>query len=180
MASKKKDAAPRVAGIIIQTAEMESPIGRIGVAVARGKLVMLRVHPEWRDIHDWLGRRFGPVAFDRTRDPAGLIETLQAYFRGRLDAIDPIAVETGGTPFQERVWEELRRIPIGTTRTYSELARIVGRPRAIRAVGAANATNHIAIVVPCHRVIGADGRLVGYGPGLPAKEWLLRHEGALL
>ena len=82
-----------------------------------------------------------------------------------------------GTPFQIAVWEELYRIPYGETRTYAEIARLIGRPAAVRAVGAANGANPVAIIVPCHRVIGTNGTLTGYGGGLPTKAWLLAMEG---
>ena len=82
------------------------------------------------------------------------------------------------TPFQQRVWSELREIPVGATRSYADIARGVGRPTATRAVGAANGRNPIAVIVPCHRVIGANGTLTGYGGGLERKRWLLAHEGA--
>lgn len=97
---------------------------------------------------------------------------LAAYFRGELTEFDlPLAPE--GTTFQRKVWEELRQIPYGTTVSYGEVARRLGRPRACRAVGLANGRNPIPIVVPCHRVIGADGSLTGYGGGLDRKRALL-------
>jgi methylated-DNA-[protein]-cysteine S-methyltransferase len=102
-------------------------------------------------------------------------EQLDAYFAGELEAFDlPLAPE--GTDFQRRVWAELERIPFGETISYSTLADRLGNPRAVRAVGLANGRNPISIVVPCHRVIGADGTLVGYGGGLENKRWLLEHE----
>lgn len=167
-------------GTIVQVAETDSPVGRIGVAVLRGRLALLHFAPDWKTITRQLEARLGPVALDRVRDPGGVLDRLGRYFAGALDALDKIEVDTGGTDFQRKVWNELRRIPVGQTRSYSEIARTIGRPRAVRAVGATNAANPIAIVIPCHRAIGADGRLVGYGGGLPAKEWLLRHEGALI
>jgi methylated-DNA-[protein]-cysteine S-methyltransferase len=100
---------------------------------------------------------------------------LDAYFAGELSEFDlPLAPH--GTPFQRRVWDELARIPFGETTSYSELARRLGDPKLVRAVGLANGRNPIAIVIPCHRVIGADGSLVGYGGGLDRKRWLLDHE----
>jgi methylated-DNA-[protein]-cysteine S-methyltransferase len=106
-------------------------------------------------------------------------EQLQAYFAGELLDFDlPLGLQ--GTPFQRRVWEALRRIPYGTTASYIDIARRIGRPTAPRAVGAANGRNPIAIIVPCHRVIGADGTLTGYGGGLDRKRWLLRHESDVL
>jgi methylated-DNA-[protein]-cysteine S-methyltransferase len=102
-----------------------------------------------------------------------------AYFSGELTAIDTLPVATGGTEFQRLVWSELRRIPCGASISYSELARRIGRPAAVRAVGLANGANPIGIVVPCHRVIGANGTLTGYGGGIERKRWLLAHEREL-
>lgn len=103
---------------------------------------------------------------------------LLEYFGGARREFD-LPLAPAGTAFQRRVWDELRRIPFGETVSYGELARRIGRPTASRAVGAANGRNPLAIVVPCHRVIGADGTLVGYGGGLPVKETLLSHERAV-
>ena len=101
---------------------------------------------------------------------------LAEYFRGeRKDFTTPL--DARGTPFQMRVWSELRRIPSGTTTSYARLALSVGQPTAVRAVARANGDNPISILIPCHRVIGSDGSLTGYGGGLWRKEWLLRHEG---
>jgi methylated-DNA-[protein]-cysteine S-methyltransferase len=102
-------------------------------------------------------------------------EQLEAYFAGDREDFD-LALAPHGTPFQQRVWEELTRIPYGETISYSELAWRLGQPKAVRAVGLANGRNPISIVIPCHRVIGADGSLVGYGGGLERKKWLLEHE----
>jgi methylated-DNA-[protein]-cysteine S-methyltransferase len=103
---------------------------------------------------------------------------LDAYFEGELAAINELATATNGTPFQRAVWAALRRIPTGRTLSYGALARKIGRPAAVRAVGLANGANPIAIVVPCHRVIGANASLTGYGGGLERKRWLLAHEDA--
>ncbi len=102
-----------------------------------------------------------------------------AYFAGDLAALDPLPVDVRGTPFETGVWQTLRRIPAGHTWSYRALAEAIGRPTAVRAVGAANGRNPVSLVLPCHRVIGADGSLTGYGGGLERKAWLLRHEGAL-
>jgi methylated-DNA-[protein]-cysteine S-methyltransferase len=110
--------------------------------------------------------------------PAPIRASLAAYFSGSLSALDEVAVTTGGTPFQRQVWAGLRRIPAGATLSYSGLAERLGRPSARRAVGLANGANPVAIIVPCHRVIGANASLTGYGGGLARKQWLLRHEGA--
>jgi methylated-DNA-[protein]-cysteine S-methyltransferase len=106
------------------------------------------------------------------RDP------LNAYFAGDFSALDRIEVETGGTPFQRKLWTALRMIQPGKTSTYGALAAQIEVPKAVRAVGAANGANPISIVLPCHRVIGSDRRLTGYGGGLNRKSWLLTHEGA--
>lgn len=111
-------------------------------------------------------------------DPHGAVDALRAYFAGDLRALDHLPVAAPGTEFQRECWRALRAIPPGTTTTYAALAESIGRPEAVRAVGAANGANPIAIVVPCHRVIGADGRLVGYAGGLERKRALLHHEGA--
>jgi len=103
---------------------------------------------------------------------------LDAYFSGELAAIGALTTQTGGTPFQREVWRALRRIPIGRTLSYGALAAKIGRPAAVRAVGLANGANPIAIVVPCHRVIGANASLTGYAGGIERKRWLLAHEGA--
>lgn len=100
---------------------------------------------------------------------------LRAYFAGELTSFE-LELDTGGTPFQQRVWAALQQIPYGTTSTYSKLAVELGKPRAMRAVGAANGRNPISIIIPCHRLIGTDGSLTGYGGGLQRKQWLLAHE----
>ena len=103
---------------------------------------------------------------------------LQAYVAGDIHVIDDIPTKTTGTGFQRRVWAALREIPAGQTWSYGQLAAHVGEPGAARAVGLANGSNPIGVVVPCHRVIGANGTLTGYGGGIERKRWLLRHEGA--
>jgi O-6-methylguanine DNA methyltransferase len=108
-----------------------------------------------------------------------VVDQLNAYFLGTLTDFR-IPVDPVGKPFQMRVWEELRKIPYGETRSYGEIAKLLGQPRSARAVGLANHDNPIAIIVPCHRVVGADGRLTGYGGGLPRKRWLLQHEAQQL
>ncbi|HYP62434.1 MAG TPA: methylated-DNA--[protein]-cysteine S-methyltransferase [Acidocella sp.] len=109
--------------------------------------------------------------------PASVKDRLTRYFTGELDALDNIRCATGGTEFQRRVWAALRTIKPGTTLSYGRLAAQLGHPLASRAVGLANGANPISIIVPCHRVIGANGTLTGYGGGLPRKQWLLAHEG---
>ena len=105
---------------------------------------------------------------------------LDAYFEGDLIALDDLPVRLGGTEFQRRVWQALREIPAGSVTSYGALARQIGAQNASRAVGLANGSNPVALLLPCHRVIGANGTLTGYAGGLARKEWLLRHEGVLL
>jgi methylated-DNA-[protein]-cysteine S-methyltransferase len=112
-------------------------------------------------------------------NPDGLTDAIARYFAGDLSAIDTLPVQTGGTPFQRDVWRALREIPCGTTISYAALAARIDRPNAVRAVGLANGSNPVGVVVPCHRVIGSDGSLTGYGGGIERKRWLLRHERAL-
>lgn len=140
---------------------------------------------EWEDKGDRMNRLlrvyYGEggytLADAPTRSAARL--SIEAYFEGELGAVDALRTQTRGTPLQRAVWSALRHIPAGTTTSYGQLARVVGNPTAVRAVGAANGANPIPIVVPCHRVIGADGSLTGFGGGLERKRWLLAHERAL-
>jgi len=139
---------------------------------------------EWEDhaqrLHRSLRLHYGEnasVVESPHASPAG--RALTAYFDGDLTAIDAVETATGGTQFQRRVWAALRTIPAGTTWSYSQLAAAICQPTAVRAVGHANGANPIGIIVPCHRVIGANASLTGYGGGLPRKRWLLEHEGAL-
>lgn len=119
---------------------------------------------------------YSNYVLEKDHAPASVTRALHDYFDGKLDALDALPTATGGTPFQREVWKALRSIPAGTTMSYGQLAAKIGRPAASRAVGAANGANPIPIVVPCHRVIGADGSLTGFGGGLDNKKWLLNHE----
>lgn len=121
---------------------------------------------------------FTPIEGAPAGDPHGAIDALSRYFGGELDAIDGLPRAAAGTAFQQRVWDALTAIPVGATTTYGALAASLGDPKAVRAVARANGANPLGIVVPCHRVIGHDGRLVGYAGGLHRKRWLLAHEGA--
>ena len=125
-----------------------------------------------------LARHYGAVTLTEGLLPAGIAAALDAYFAGDLTALDAVPVATGGSVFQKAVWAALRTIPAGTTTGYGALAAALGKPGAARAVGLANGQNPIGIVVPCHRVIGADGRLTGYAGGVERKAWLLRHEAS--
>jgi methylated-DNA-[protein]-cysteine S-methyltransferase len=153
---------------------------------------MLVVHdPQERlralEFHDCEGRllqllriHYGQNTLHDRRGPASIRDAFAAYFAGDLGAIDRIEVATAGTPFQREVWAALRTIRAGTTMSYGALARHIRRPKAVRAVGTANGSNPVSIVVPCHRVIGADASLTGYGGGIERKRWLLAHEGVMV
>jgi methylated-DNA-[protein]-cysteine S-methyltransferase len=122
-------------------------------------------------------RRYHPEhTLEEGPAPTAIKRALSAYFAGDVNALANIPTEAGGTSFQRTVWNALRSIPAGTTTTYGQLAAALGRRGASRAVGAANGANPIPIVIPCHRVIGADGSLTGFASGLPRKRWLLDHE----
>jgi methylated-DNA-[protein]-cysteine S-methyltransferase len=123
---------------------------------------------------------YGPVTLVEAPAPAAIRAPLAAFFAGDWAALDAIAVQTGGTAFQRSVWAAVRRIRPGTTQSYGAVAAAIGRPAACRAVGLANGANPVAIVVPCHRVIGAGAALTGYGGGLARKAWLLAHEKAAI
>ena len=121
--------------------------------------------------------QYGAVILKDARAPKDLRAALTGYFKGDLDRLNSIKWRVAGTPFQHKVWTALPRIPAGTTMSYGALAAKLNVPRAVRAVGHANGSNPISVVVPCHRLIGADGTLVKYGGGLERKRWLLKHEG---
>ena len=126
------------------------------------------------------GAEGNDFAIEDRAAPAPIRRAISDYFLGDLQAINSIPVATGGTPFQREVWAALRTIQAGTTLSYGALARQLSRPKSVRAVGLANGANPVAIVIPCHRVIGTDGRLTGYGGGISRKRWLLLHEGVAL
>jgi methylated-DNA-[protein]-cysteine S-methyltransferase len=154
-----------------------TPLGTLLVVARNDRLCAAH----WEDCQPrllaQLGRRF-PDGYvqEPAANPGGLTASLAAYFRGDLDAIDAIPIDPGGTPFQRAVWDALRSIPCGRTLTYAALAAAIGQPSAARAVGHANGANPVSIVVPCHRLVGANGSLTGYGGGIERKRWLLAHE----
>lgn len=129
-------------------------------------------------MHRLLARHYGKVRISEGQAPTTITQALDAYFAGDLAAINWLPTITGGTDFQHAVWSALRSIPAGTTLSYGALAARVGKPNASRAVGLANGSNPVAIVVPCHRVIGANGALTGYAGSMARKAWLLEHERA--
>ena len=157
-----------------------SPIGPIFVVADGVRICAIDFGDEETRMMPLLRRRFGAdVTTREASDPCGACSALAAYFAGDLMAPAALSVEPGGTPFRRRVWAALRDIPPGTTETYGGLAKQLGIPKSARAVGTANGQNPIDIVIPCHRLVGADGSLTGYSGGLDRKRWLLAHEGAL-
>lgn len=162
---------------------IESPIGTLALMADGSTLVGVDLHGRHADsgVVQHLTRHLRPhdkVTFTAHPDAAGAATRLRRYFAGELDVLAEQPVRLHGTEFQRRIWQALTTIPAGTTWTYAQLALAVGRPRAVRAAGAANGANPVSLFVPCHRVIGADGTLWGYGGGLERKAWLLGHEKA--
>jgi methylated-DNA-[protein]-cysteine S-methyltransferase len=156
---------------------VKTPVGvLLLVADAQGALCMLEFHDKPQRWRKEFRRRFAGAAFTEKKNPFGISARLKRYFAGDLAALDAIETAAAGTDFQRACWRALRRIPAGTTTSYGALARKLGKPAAMRAVGLANGANPIAVVVPCHRVVGSDGSLTGYGGGLERKRWLLDHE----
>jgi methylated-DNA-[protein]-cysteine S-methyltransferase len=160
---------------------LKTPIGELALASEGDALCVLYFDAKKADVQRVLSRyHSGEVMLEAGRCPSTIKRALQSYFEGDLEAIDRIPVKTGGSGFQRSVWRALREIPVGSTISYGRLAKKLGNPNASRAVGLANGSNPIGVVLPCHRVIGSDGSLTGYGGGLPRKRWLLAHEGVKL
>jgi methylated-DNA-[protein]-cysteine S-methyltransferase len=159
------------------TMTMRSPIGMLDLCAEDDQLVELWLPDRADPARDRAADRAVPAGHRRSAVLQLAAAQLTEYFAGQRRDFDlPLAPQ--GTDFQREVWRALAQIPFGITCSYGELARAIGRPAASRAVGAANGRNPIAIILPCHRVIGASGELTGYGGGLPMKRWLLDHERA--
>ena len=161
---------------MVEIALITSPIGPLTLAARDGRLCALQFGDTREALIARWRTREPPLATKEGSDPAGVATALREYFDGDLHALDRVEVAMEGTPFQRRVWSALRSVRAGSTASYSDIARTIGLPSAVRAVGAANGANPIAVVVPCHRIIGARGSLTGYGGGLDRKRWLLAHE----
>ena len=152
---------------------LDTPFGALGIAGTTQGLTHVEFQDGERPVRrepDW---QEDQGVLDEAR------EQLRAYFEGRRQCFT-VPLAPAGTPFQQRVWRELQQIPWGATTTYREIAEKLGQPAAVRAVGHANGRNPVAIVIPCHRVVSANGRLTGYAGGIAIKRRLLQHEGALL
>jgi methylated-DNA-[protein]-cysteine S-methyltransferase len=194
VASEKRQitilARPIFVGSIVGAIAMSVQIFSLErIKTPTGRMVIVTTDEHWLRAVDWedheprmqrlLRRHYGTNAIlCEMSCPSAARRSLQAYFEGDLDAVTCLPTATNGTDFQRTVWDALRRIPVGHTISYGALAFQIGRPTAMRAVGLANGANPIAIVIPCHRVIGANASLTGYGGGLDRKRWLLQHESA--
>lgn len=155
----------------------DSPIGTILLLTDEaGRLRGLDFEDHEGRMRDLLRRHYGALAPVAGPAPRQVRDALAAYFDGAVGALGTVSWATAGSAFQRSVWAALTAIPPGGTLSYGGLAARLGKPRAARAVGLANGANPVALVVPCHRVVGADGSLTGYGGGLARKQWLLRHE----
>jgi methylated-DNA-[protein]-cysteine S-methyltransferase len=157
---------------------LQTPIGTaLLVTDADGVLRALDWEEHEPRMRELLRLQYGAVVLEEARSAKDLKAALSGYFKGDLDRLKTIKWRVAGTPFQQKVWNALPKIPAGTTMSYGALAAKLNAPKAMRAVGHANGSNPISVVVPCHRLIGANGALVKYGGGLERKRWLLAHEG---
>ena len=163
---------------VLRLDRLDSPLGDILLVTDEaGRLRALDFHDYDTRMLRLLRLHYGDQPLENCAAPVAIRAALDRYFAGELAALSTIAWATAGTDFQRQVWTALVDIPPGQTTSYARLAARIGRPTAVRAMGAANGANPVGIVVPCHRVIGADGSLTGYGGGIARKRWLLAHEG---
>ncbi len=179
----------------LETAAMRSPVGPLAVAWTNDTLLAIHMDVA-KNRTGWdteyasggpmtrlkahLSRRFPAARPTRGDENAPVMRALVRYFAGEPEAIDDLPADPGGTEFQAAIWKALRDIPAGETSTYGKLTASIGRPAAARAAGGAVGSNPVPIVIPCHRIVGSDGRLTGFGGGLKRKRWLLSHEGVPL
>jgi methylated-DNA-[protein]-cysteine S-methyltransferase len=176
-ASPTSTKKPEVFGL----GRLQTPIGMaLLVTDADGVLRALDWEEYQPRMKNLLRLQYGGVVLKDARSPGDIEAALTGYFKGNLDRLNTIRWRVAGTPFQHKVWTALPGIPAGTTMSYGALAAQLDMPRAVRAVGHANGSNPISVVVPCHRLIGANGSLIKYGGGLERKRWLLKHEGVVL
>jgi O-6-methylguanine DNA methyltransferase len=162
-------------------AQMRAPVGTIWIASTRAGVCTMGIGERQPErFFAWLSKRIDPEPpREEPKSLEAALTQLREYFSGSRRAFD-LPLDVRGTVFQKAVWDEIARVPYGATTTYGEIAQHIGKPNAARAVGAANGANPLPIVIPCHRVIGADGSLTGYGGGLEMKAALLRLEGVFL
>jgi len=172
------DRLERGSGVMrIDIATIDSPLGKLTVAAHGRRVCLVHFGPASATLRSSLRSWYPEAEIVESVDPGGAVDVLRRYFGGELESLDEIDVELNGTSFQKNVWLALRSVKAGSTMSYSQLAKQVGSPAAVRAVGAANGANPVAVVLPCHRIIGSNGSLTGYGGGLHRKRWLLDHEG---
>jgi methylated-DNA-[protein]-cysteine S-methyltransferase len=162
---------------VIALTTIDSPLGTLTIAANGPRVCLVHFGAATQRVRSTLASWYPGFAIESSTDPAGAATVLRRYFEGDLASLDEVEVELHGTSFQKRIWMALRTVTVGTTLSYAALARRVGSPSAVRAVGAANGANPVAVVLPCHRIIGSNGSLTGYGGGLDRKRWLLEHEG---
>jgi methylated-DNA-[protein]-cysteine S-methyltransferase len=168
--------------LVLTCDDLATPVGQLYVVTDPDGVVRAL---DWRDYEARMLKLLGHhyragFTLQNGKAPAHVRRALEMYFEGELGALDALPVATSGSAFQREVWSALRRIPVGSTWSYSQLAEHISKPRAVRAVGLANGANPISVIVPCHRVIGASGSLTGYAGGIERKRWLLEHEGVQL
>ena len=162
---------------ILYQNEFESPIGEITFLDDGESLCFMDFSENTHRLETILKRKFGPFQIESGNDNLGIGPRLEQYVEGNLQAFAGISLNTPGTDFQTSVWSQLQKIPPGKVLSYNQLAAKLSNPKAIRAAGTAKGSNPVAIVIPCHRVIGKDGSLRGYAGGEWRKQWLLNHEG---
>jgi len=164
--------------MVLCKVKVGSEVGELVGVVDGERLVALTTADAWPELRARVTKRFGSVELRDASVPKNVARALSRYFGGRLDALGELGVDPGGSDFQACVWAALREIPAGERRTYVEVAQAIGRPRSIRAVSQAVASNPIQLAIPCHRVIGAGGRIPGTRKIAQRRRWLLAHEGA--
>lgn len=174
-----RNVQPETRSLTLTLDRVATPVGEVLLVTDGEGAVRALDFADYEERMMRLLRRHAPgAALSEGRAPEAVRRAVEAYFGGEVRALDGVEVKTGGTDFQRAVWAALRAIPAGETRTYGQLAAAIGSPRAVRAAGLANGHNPVAVIVPCHRVIGANGTLTGYAGGLERKQWLLAHESA--
>ncbi|MEH6664301.1 MAG: methylated-DNA--[protein]-cysteine S-methyltransferase [Brevundimonas sp.] len=165
---------------VFQLDRIATPLGEVLLVFDREGVVRAFDFEDYEDrMRRLLRLHYGAAILEAGVAPVDVRLAVTDYFSGQVQALKRIRWTTGGTAFQRRVWRALTEIPAGRTETYGQLAARIGAPTAVRAVGLANGANPVAVIVPCHRVVGSSGKLTGYAGGLGRKKWLLEHEGAL-
>jgi len=171
-------ATERLDVVGVRESRIDSPLGSMCVFQREGSVVALEFEGRRRVCVDRLERRFGRIQIEAVTPAPALARSFADYFGGNVAALDAVPVDVAGGPFERRVWRALRGIPAGRPMSYGALAKKLGRPTAARAVGRAAGANPVAVIIPCHRVVGASGSLTGYAGGLERKRRLLDHEAA--